>query len=90
MRLRIIMACFTIFATAGLAAADSTETVLYRFAGRTGGDGAFGADGSPAYGGLVADGLGNFYGTTLYGDNDTGNPTRCYDGPQARWLRHRL
>ena len=82
MRLRMILACFGLCATAGSAAADSTETVLHRFAGRQGGDGAFGGYESPTYGGLVADGLGNFYGTTLYGDNDTGNPTRCDDGNQ--------
>jgi uncharacterized repeat protein (TIGR03803 family) len=38
---------------------DATETVLYRFTG--------GTDGATPYGGLVLDGQGNLYGTTVAG-----------------------
>jgi len=50
-------------------ATDGTETVLYNFTG--------GADGSGPLGGLVLDGQGNLYGTTIGGGNLTCSGTGC-------------
>jgi uncharacterized repeat protein (TIGR03803 family) len=46
---------------------SGTETVLYRFRG--------GTDGANPDAGLIWDGSGNLYGTTVYGGNDDCNPT---------------
>ena len=52
---------------------DGTETILYRFTG--------GTDGAAPYGGLVRDGQGNLYGTTVAGGvggcNNYDNLTGC-------------
>jgi len=52
--------CGTVFKLAP----DGTETVLYSFKGR------FNGDGGAPYAGLIADGAGNLYGTTLFGGNN--------------------
>ncbi len=55
-----IYGCGTIFKLAP----DGTESVLYAFTG--------GSDGGEPYGGVVADGLGNLYGSTITGGSSQG------------------
>jgi len=61
--------CGTIFRLRPTAGGSWTERVVYRFAGPP--DGAF------AYNGMVADGGGNFFGTTVHGG--TGNDGAAYE-----------
>ena len=59
------LGCGTVFKLAP----NGTETVLHSFAG--------GADGAYPYGGLVADGSGNLYGTTLQGGGSNCSGNSC-------------
>jgi hypothetical protein len=59
------LGCGTVFKMSPTSDGEWEETVLHSFTG--------GQDGGNPYAGLVSDGKGNFYGTTLRGGDVTGN-----------------